>query len=194
MDLLNVNSTYANEKLIQIKKKLVKVLGVHEKEYWNNIKAWLMHKMTKEEFDIVAQRLLKPEDIQLHNQFFLALLEKCHLSLSNFIPNPSMLSYKGKTLSRFDSLVHKYDHRYLSKPPPQQEIFIKPCSRTPNPSNPPPVITNPRSSPFLLNANEIYSYSFLVTWEMGLEDAESGVGKILEISSRVNLMSIFSTN
>lgn len=43
------------------------------------MKAWFKQRLSKEEFDTEARRLLPKQKTHLHNEFLLAVLTKCHL-------------------------------------------------------------------------------------------------------------------
>ena len=68
------------------------------------MKAWFKQKISKEDFDSEARRLLPKNETHLHNEFLLAVLTKCH------IPNVSskstkschfLLKYHAKKLLKF---------------------------------------------------------------------------------------------
>jgi len=70
------------------KRKLCSVLGERQKDYFGHMKSWFRKKITKEEFDVEARKLLSVEHGHLHNEFFLAILNKCQ-TLASFQPSPS---------------------------------------------------------------------------------------------------------
>ncbi|XP_037079521.1 transcriptional adapter 1-like [Pollicipes pollicipes] len=49
------------------------------KQYFTNLKLWFKVKISKEEFDAKSRTLLPVHQVHLHNNFLLALLNKCHL-------------------------------------------------------------------------------------------------------------------
>jgi len=72
------------------KRKLCSVLGERQKDYFGHMKSWFRKKITKEEFDVEARKLLSVENGHLHNEFFLAILNKCQ-TLASFQPSPSTM-------------------------------------------------------------------------------------------------------
>lgn len=64
------------DKLIVAKTKLMAALMDNAPTYLNNLKLWFKGKYTREEFDIASRKLLGFQQIHLHNQFFLAILNK----------------------------------------------------------------------------------------------------------------------
>ncbi|XP_072014678.1 transcriptional adapter 1-like [Amphiura filiformis] len=61
------------------KKRLSDVLGEDAPKYWANIKLWYRAKISKEEFDAEARRLLTSENVHYHNEFLVAILTKCQV-------------------------------------------------------------------------------------------------------------------
>lgn len=64
------------DKLIVAKTKLMAALVDNAPVYLNNMKLWFKGKYSREEFDIASRKLLGINQIHLHNQFFLAILNK----------------------------------------------------------------------------------------------------------------------
>ena len=59
------------------REKLFAVLGEHRAEYLEHLNSWFSSKSTKEQFDAEAIKLLTVGHIRLHNEFLLAILNKC---------------------------------------------------------------------------------------------------------------------
>ena len=87
----------ATIELTSTKQKLFEALGESQAAYTEHMKQWFRKKCSKEEFDFAARKLLAKEVIYLHNQFLLAILNKCQ-TLVNLTPGPS--------LTRSDSLIN----------------------------------------------------------------------------------------
>uniref|UniRef100_A0A3P8WK86 Transcriptional adapter 1 n=1 Tax=Cynoglossus semilaevis TaxID=244447 RepID=A0A3P8WK86_CYNSE len=64
------------------KKNLTDAIGDNVKHYWANLKLWFKQKISKEEFDIEARRLLAQENVHVHNDFLLAILTRCQIIVS----------------------------------------------------------------------------------------------------------------
>uniref|UniRef100_A0A3P9KMX5 Transcriptional adapter 1 n=2 Tax=Oryzias TaxID=8089 RepID=A0A3P9KMX5_ORYLA len=111
-------AAHANELEIA-KKNLTDAIGDNVKHYWANLKLWFKHKISKEEFDIEARRLLAQENVHVHNDFLLAILTRCQIIVStpegtgslqwqgNCPPKPGKAKGKKKCSSR-----QKFDHRF----------------------------------------------------------------------------------
>lgn len=65
------------EKLLIAKNRLCMALGdTSTKAYMANLKMWFRKIWTKEQFDFECRKLLSPEQKHLHNEFFIAILNK----------------------------------------------------------------------------------------------------------------------
>ncbi|XP_054066640.1 transcriptional adapter 1 isoform X2 [Rissa tridactyla] len=74
-------ATYVSE-LEAAKKSLSEALGENVKQYWANLKLWFKQKISKEEFDLEARRLLTQDNVHSHNDFLLAILTRCQILVS----------------------------------------------------------------------------------------------------------------
>ena len=80
----------ATIELSSTRQKLFEALGDSQAAYVDHMRQWFRKKCTKEEFDSAARKLLSKEVIYLHNQFLLAILNKCQ-TLVNLTPGPSIV-------------------------------------------------------------------------------------------------------
>ncbi|XP_033859708.1 transcriptional adapter 1-like [Acipenser ruthenus] len=123
------------------KKNLSEALGENIKQYWANLKLWFKQKISKEEFDTEARRLLSQDNVHFHNDFLLAILTRCQIMVS--VPEGAgSLPWAGgsackpgkpKGKKKFSSVRQKFDHRFqslnplsaaqplMSKDPPEEE-------------------------------------------------------------------------
>ncbi|RXM98332.1 Transcriptional adapter 1 [Acipenser ruthenus] len=123
------------------KKNLSEALGENIKQYWANLKLWFKQKISKEEFDTEARRLLSQDNVHFHNDFLLAILTRCQIMVS--VPEGAgSLPWAGgsackpgkpKGKKKFSSVRQKFDHRFqslnplsaaqplVSKDPPEEE-------------------------------------------------------------------------
>ncbi|XP_043941158.1 transcriptional adapter 1 isoform X2 [Protopterus annectens] len=110
-------SAYTNE-LEAAKKNLTEALGENVKQYWANLKLWFKQKISKEEFDLEARRLLTQDNVHSHNDFLLAILTRCQLMVSapdctGSLPwNASSAAKPGKSKGKkkFSSVRQKFDY------------------------------------------------------------------------------------
>jgi len=75
--------------LDEAREKLVAALGDAASEYFKALKAWFRGKLSKEEFDDSARALMSDnvadmdQVLDIHNEFFLAILDRCQIRLTN---------------------------------------------------------------------------------------------------------------
>ncbi|MGH0131400.1 UNVERIFIED_CONTAM: hypothetical protein FKN15_048418 [Acipenser sinensis] len=132
------------------KKNLSEALGENIKQYWANLKLWFKQKISKEEFDTEARRLLSQDNVHFHNDFLLAILTRCQIMVS--VPEGAgSLPWAGgsackpgkpKGKKKFSSVRQKFDHRFqslnplsaaqplVSKDPPEEEEEVRLSAHT----------------------------------------------------------------
>lgn len=72
------------ERLTDAKDQLCLALGDESMDtYLSNLKLWFRKVWTKEQFDLECRKLLMPEQRHLHNEFFLAILNKITMPLTS---------------------------------------------------------------------------------------------------------------
>ncbi|XP_075040148.1 transcriptional adapter 1 [Mixophyes fleayi] len=137
-------ATFVSE-LEAAKKSLSEALGENVKQYWANLKLWFKQKISKEEFDVEARRLLTQENVHSHNDFLLAILTRCQILISSpegaGALNSATKPGKPKGKKKISSVRQKFDHRFQPQNPlagaqqfvsrdPQEEDELKLCSHT----------------------------------------------------------------
>ncbi|NXJ84135.1 TADA1 protein, partial [Trogon melanurus] len=141
-------ATYVSE-LEAAKKSLSEALGENVKQYWANLKLWFKQKISKEEFDLEARRLLTQDNVHSHNDFLLAILTRCQILVSapegaGSLPWPGGSATKPgkpKGKKKISSVRQKFDHRFQPQNPlsgaqqfvakdPQEDDDLKLCSHT----------------------------------------------------------------
>ncbi|XP_010795759.1 transcriptional adapter 1 [Notothenia coriiceps] len=106
------------------KKNLTDAIGDNVKHYWANLKLWFKQKISKEEFDIEARRLLAQENVHIHNDFLLAILTRCQIIVST-PEGAGPLQWQGGSASKPGkpkgkkkcSSRQKFDHRFQPQNP-----------------------------------------------------------------------------
>ncbi|XP_004567225.1 transcriptional adapter 1 [Maylandia zebra] len=120
---MNVMAAHASELEIA-KKNLTDAIGDNVKHYWANLKLWFKQKISKEEFDIEARRLLAQENVHVHNDFLLAILTRCQIIVST-PEGAGSLQWQGSCASKPGkpkgnkkcSSRQKFDHRFQPQNP-----------------------------------------------------------------------------
>ncbi|KAB1260926.1 Transcriptional adapter 1 [Camelus dromedarius] len=90
-------ATFVSE-LEAAKKNLSEALGDNVKQYWANLKLWFKQKISKEEFDLEAHRLLTQDNVHSHNDFLLAILTRCQILVST--PGKGVEMLPGMSVSK----------------------------------------------------------------------------------------------
>ncbi|XP_022089119.1 transcriptional adapter 1-like isoform X2 [Acanthaster planci] len=101
------------------KRNLSDALGDNIKLYWANMKLWYRQKITKEEFDLEARRLLSDDNIHLHNEFLVTVLTRCQILSSESSAEASKV--KSSSLSSSTEKLTK-----KSKPPKKKKVLVRP--------------------------------------------------------------------
>ncbi|KAJ8357290.1 hypothetical protein SKAU_G00200840 [Synaphobranchus kaupii] len=107
------------------KKNLTEAIGDNVKQYWANLKLWFKQKISKEEFDIEARRLLAQDNVHVHNDFLLAILTRCQIIVSapegagslQWAGGSASKPGKPKRMKKFSSVRQKFDHRFQAQNP-----------------------------------------------------------------------------
>lgn len=152
------------------RKALMDALGDKTKVYFDHMKLWFKMKITKEEFDTEARVLLNPEQVHLHNEFFLAILNKVD-GLAE------ITSAQEKSSNMRTSSSHKR-HKHSSKNSSDKSNFevVDILDYVP-PGSPPGTESDaaPRyaSQEFFLPDHALVTGRFMLTaWEQGLEGTD----------------------
>lgn len=191
------------------KERLMSALGDNASAYLLNIKLWFRQKYTKEEFDIVSRKLLDADKIHLHNQFFLALLNRIDTLVTTTASasdhNNSSSNVGGTSTSKSSSNSRK---RKRSSRPIGERVTFEPVrifeyladefSDIAPPSSsagsPPPI------SPQLFAAQELFlPHAGLVmgrllvgAWENGLVNAEDNAAEYIVTAVQVHIVFFIS--
>ena len=116
----------ATIELTSARRKLCAALGEKQKEYFSHMKSWFRKRISKEEFDIEARKLIPAENSHLHNEFFLAILNKCQtLALASFQPSISLAS---KSNSSETSYLQSSQGRLIKGEIPSKMTCVDPSS------------------------------------------------------------------
>uniref|UniRef100_UPI0035900E00 transcriptional adapter 1 isoform X2 n=1 Tax=Myxine glutinosa TaxID=7769 RepID=UPI0035900E00 len=153
--------------LEQAKRCLGEALGENSKAYWANMKLWFRQKISKEEFDIEARRLLTHDNVHLHNDFLLSILTKCQI----MVTVPGMKdggpgrSSKSSRKKKLPSLRGKFEHRFQ----PQDPLLGAPqfCARETHRSEEPSLCSRPLLVP---GVPQLTARALVTAWECGLDN------------------------
>ncbi|XP_014671115.1 PREDICTED: transcriptional adapter 1-like [Priapulus caudatus] len=181
------------------KNKLTEFLGDNSKIYFSIMKQWFKEKISKEEFDMEARKLFTPNKEHLHNEFLLAILNRCQIpglqpisqeSSATSAPKKPLhkvMTKKEKAKKRSKAARASFEHRFAAEPPlrytPQvvqkevhREESLGFCSRD---------LTLP-------DVSMLHGRMFVIAWEMGLEEVEEGAIKSVQLATEAMLKNILS--
>lgn len=172
------------------RKTLSEFLGSEIKIYYSYMKLWFSGETTKEEFDIAARNLLQPDGIRIHNDFLLAILNRCDIpsepSSTVFAAKDSVVTLpkasktklvvkKEKTRKKAKISRPNFEHRFHPVNPMlyassaiskdiQEDETLGLCSRE---------MTLP-------DIPMLHGRMFLIAWDTGLEDVEDITVKLMQ--------------
>lgn len=186
------------ENLLNAKSRLFLSLGDKlTQTYLMNLKLWFRKVWTKDEFDLECRELLLPQQQQLHNDFFLAILNKIMMPLPSQ-PQPEFKSTL-ETLSESSSLKNSAKKR-KRRIGSEQAVFIPfdLYDHLPDELDEPD-ITNKQlhhqrfavDDLFLPDNSLIFGRLLVVAWENGLK-ADDEVCEILIMATQMLLKNIIS--
>ncbi|XP_071947152.1 transcriptional adapter 1-like [Antedon mediterranea] len=188
--------------LEKARKQLSSVLGDDIKQYWTNMKLWFRQKVTKEEFDNEARRLLKDKNVQLHNEFLVAILAKCE-SLTHATeqvkveastpvhPPPSKVIKKEKEAKpvkkRRQSVKLSLDHRFIPIEPLPETTSIEPRLLQDSEQ-----LSFCAGSRLLPDPSMLHGRMFVTAWEFGLDQIEDDTVSMMVHASEQILKDILT--
>lgn len=186
------------ENLLNAKSRLFSSLGDKlTQTYLMNLKLWFRKVWTKDEFDLECRELLLPQQQQLHNDFFLAILNKIMMPLPSQ-PQPEFKSTL-ETLSESLSLKNSAKKR-KRRIGSEHAVFIPfdLYDHLPDELDEPD-ITNKQlhhqrfavDDLFLPDNSLIFGRLLVVAWENGLK-ADDEVCEILIMATQMLLKNIIS--
>lgn len=187
------------EKLLLSKQRLMQALGDQQAKYLSYLKLWFRQKWTKEEFDIESRKLLGVDKLHLHNQFFLALLNKVE-TLS--LPSGSTSSIGSQQQQNSNKNAAKKRKR-TSRPTSDRATFepvdvfdylpdecldgVRPPTAAAAGGSPPPMLPQRFSVQelFLPDAGLVMGRLLVGAWETGLITADDTVSDVIVLAVQV---------
>lgn len=168
------------------RKSLTEALGDKTKAYFDHMKLWFKMKITKEEFDAEARVLLSAEQVHLHNEFFLAILNRVD-GLAE------ITSAQEKSSSNMRTSSSSKRHKHSSKSSSEKSNFevIDVLDYVPAGSPPASVSeTAPKyaAQEFFLPDHALVTGRFMLTaWEQGLEGTNDETVDLIVAAVQVNV-------
>ncbi|XP_038046333.1 transcriptional adapter 1-like isoform X2 [Patiria miniata] len=178
------------------KRNLSDAIGDNIKQYWSNMKLWYRQKITKEEFDLEARRLLNDENVHLHNEFLVTVLTRCQVLSSE---SSEAAKVKSSNLSSSSDKASK-----KSKPPKKKKVLVRPTFENRFvPSDPmlkaPAVAMQVEESLdfcarslFLPDAAMLHGRVFVTAWEWGVDNVSGATIPLITHSVQHILKNVIS--
>lgn len=167
--------------LIAAKQKLSEVLGERFKTYLNCLRLWFSQKLTKDEFDCEARKVLSADSIHAHNEFLLAFLNKCQSPYTgrdsasgNSTQNRDKLK-KTKLKAKGRPVRVTFEKRFVPAVPSK----YVPHAKARDPSE------NAKSLGFctrehcLPDALLVHGRMFVIAWDCGLDGVDDSAVQLL---------------
>ncbi|KAK7095189.1 hypothetical protein V1264_006634 [Littorina saxatilis] len=188
--------------LIAARKSLTDELGESSIVYFQNLASWFKKKTSKEDFDLQARRLLKSDAVHLHNEFLLAIIAKCQSVSSSMVmskeaalqsasTSPSKLQKDASSkLKRKQSGSHRANMQ-------QRFVSVNPLQYAPKISSK-PVEESTSSLGFvsrdmlLPDIALIHGRALVCAWEMGLQDVQDSVVRLVVHALEIQVKKILS--
>ncbi|XP_041972833.1 transcriptional adapter 1-like [Aricia agestis] len=170
------------------RRRLNEALGEKSTKYFNHMKQWFRMKLTKEEFDTEARALLHSDQVQYHNEFLLALLNKVE-----GLAEASINIAHEKSSSHNRSRRHKRSSRMSEKSNFEPADLLEYLP----PNSPPGAgsdgVKYAAQEIFLPDHALVVGRFMLSAWELGLEGADDDAADLIVVAVQKFLKNIIST-
>lgn len=187
----------ASVDLVAAKKNLSEALGDRMKNYLEFLRLWFKLKLTREEFDHKARKLLAMNSVHLHNQFLLAILTKCQLlgsahtasreasSVSHSSHSSSSKTNKRKRKSRSGRVPCSVS-KFLAANPLCMAPLIQPNAIEQG-DKMPGYLSREMVLP---DIGMIHGRLMVTAWDFGLEDVNDDVVRALMLAIEIQLKTV----
>ncbi|XP_076454582.1 transcriptional adapter 1-like [Babylonia areolata] len=181
------------------RKSLTEELGESSAIYFQNLASWFKKKTSKEDFDLEARKLLSSDTVHLHNEFLLAIIAKCQsVSSSMVISKEAALQsasssasrlHKSSKLKRKQSTSHRsHTQRFVPVNPMDYAPQVS-CKPVEEGSTPLGFVSRDMLLP---DSALIYGRALVCAWEVGLQDVQDSVIRLVIHALELQLKRILS--
>ncbi|XP_046802130.1 transcriptional adapter 1-like isoform X2 [Lucilia cuprina] len=201
-----------SDKVGAAKNALMSALGDNAQKYLSNMKLWFRHKWSKEQFDYESRKFLSPDKMHLHNQFFIAILNKIDAFQMPQEPSPISgslsVGVSGATLGTNNSGSRKAKRKKSSRVSSDRVTFepydfldfimedtmklIRPATGTEANVQILPTQRYCVQELFLPDAGFILGRFLIGAWESGLVNVEDNVAEYVAMAVQVLLKNLIS--
>ncbi|KAL8625934.1 hypothetical protein ACOMHN_012526 [Nucella lapillus] len=178
------------------RKSLTEELGESSTIYFQNLASWFKKKTSKEDFDLEARRLLSADAVHLHNEFLLAIIAKCQsvtssmvMSKETALQSSSSRLHKSGKLKRKQSASHRsHTQRFVTVNPMDYAPQVS-CRAVDHGSTSLGFVSRDMLLPDMAL---IHGRALVCAWEMGLQDVQDNVVKLIIHALEMQLKKIVS--
>lgn len=202
-----------DEKLMAAKNRLCATLGEEKtKTYMSNMKMWFRKLWKKEEFDSECRKLFTSEQKHLHNEFFLAILNKISIPVLSQTTQPmhvpsdckvpiaqisrqTSLNHNASVTNNNNNIINSSKKRKRSSRSANERAVFEPIdlydflpeddSDVRMPSTPLPQPRFAAQELFLPDNGLILGRLLVAAWENGLSNADENVCELIVLAVQV---------
>ncbi|KAK2154424.1 hypothetical protein LSH36_269g08061 [Paralvinella palmiformis] len=191
----------ASMELTSAKKNLADVLGDNMKHYLRILKSWFRQKISRDDFDYEARKLLTSDSVHVHNQFLLAILTKCQTIGANIVQKDVVSTSHQQQISMHKVKRVKDRDKKRSQSPRvtfhQRFLQVNPLIHAPliQPHIPESEERGPGyvSREILLpDVGLIHGRMIVTAWDYGLEDVDDDAIRLLLLAVEMQLKTILT--
>jgi len=179
------------ESLTDAKRELERALGPDEfKKYLQLLRKWFSQKLTKEQFDSQARKLIGKDKLRFHNEFFVTILSKCNVQFgapSSAASGASGASNKRRGMSALKEILKRTtasqsgEKRFRPSEPissllAPQEIQ-GPLDESDN-------LSACAKDGLLPDRSTMFGRALVIAWESGLDEIEEPGVDLLVLATR----------
>ncbi|KAK0078662.1 hypothetical protein PV325_002221 [Microctonus aethiopoides] len=181
------------------RKALITSLGANARLYFEKMKLWFQMKTTKEEFDCEARNIMSDEQIHLHNEFLLCLLNKVR-GLATATPTRPIKVNNAHTHVDKDKqlkekrlkLKRKYKTDKSNFEP--ADVYVEVLTQMSSPVGDEPIGANRSSAQELVLPDRTFVLArlMLAAWENNMDGAEENTAHIIIAATQIFLKNLIT--
>ncbi|CAC5406895.1 TADA1 [Mytilus coruscus] len=179
--------------LSSARKQLQDSLGDDMTAYLQNLKLWFKQKISKEDFDLEARKLLTESTVHLHNEFLLAIMSRCQSLSTSLVPRESSVSGRVSDQSRIKQKSKLRRKSTSSRSTLQKFVPSNPVNFAPQASYKGGEEINFATRELAVpDISMVQGRMLVCAWETGLEDVSDTAVKLIMQAIENQLKNIIS--
>uniref|UniRef100_A0A0N5AWG5 Transcriptional adapter 1 n=1 Tax=Syphacia muris TaxID=451379 RepID=A0A0N5AWG5_9BILA len=170
-----------SDMLLNMRKQIKEVLGEQKSlMYFKCLKDWIRGRKQQDEFDSYGLALMPGDKVDLHTQFFLAILEQCELSL-DYITNEKGIALPASNKNFVSHVIQTKRKSY------DRTSFHAESSEHGNSKF---CKTSTLDNRWLPHKGQVKGRLLLAAWESGLEKVSEDTIDLIVISTKILMMNL----